>query len=75
MLPGINRLFSEDNELTGSIPAAFGDLTKLTDLHLGKWLEIPRTVYNIYISYSNAILHPTNIVFLCFRNQSFMFRV
>ena len=67
----INRVFSEYNQLKGTIPVQLGELTNLELLALGKSVELPRNAY--YSSYPNAILHPTNIVFFCFRNQSFIF--
>ena len=69
----INRLFSAGNQLTGTLPAALGDLTNLVELMLCKSFELPRTWYNMF-RIPNAIIQPTNTGFLCCHNQLFIFR-
>ena len=70
----INRLFSENNQLTGSIPAELGKLKELTLLNLRKSFELPRTSYNMFRSQMLYYIQLTNAGFLCCRNQSFIFR-
>ena len=69
----INRLFSDNNKLTGSIPAKLGDLEKLTYLYLCKSFKLPRTSYDMLRIQMLYYIQLTNTGFLCCRNQSFIF--